>query len=73
MKTRKTSREANQKALNITPLTQSVNQKVHTQRGDGLGTRILYAEETNEKYEYRTKYTHILYMKIEQNIYTHII
>ena len=29
-------REANQKALNIKPLSQSANQNVHTQRGDGL-------------------------------------
>ena len=41
MKTRKTSREANQKALNITPRTQSANQNMHTQRGDGLGTSHL--------------------------------
>ena len=46
MKTRKTYREANQNALNITPLAQSANQNVHTQRADGLGasskTFILY-------------------------------
>ena len=38
METRKTSREASQKALNIIPLAQSANQNVYKQRGDGLGT-----------------------------------